>query len=191
MKYSTLKLHIEKLKKTLEEDRDNKDDLKKQVTEEFKNVETGVKVQLKEQNENLKTYSANLFQKLETSLMQCEKSLIKDNDIIKKNIEEVREYIDIDMPSLNEKLDQEAIERNSTLETVVGEMNSELNRISDIIEANLNNKKFTEVNVTKTMQTIMSKAKDEFDEEKNQREKFEENIFKMLEETTNQLSKIK
>lgn len=94
-KFNTLKDHAAQIKKKLEEESSNKDDLKRSVTNKLNVLQTKVKSMINEEKEHFKFYADNLNAKLEAELIKCETELKKDDDALLKNINDVKENIKV------------------------------------------------------------------------------------------------
>lgn len=92
-KYNTLKEHTAIMKKRLEEESENKEDLKRNITEKLKNLQTRVKTMILEEKEHFKFYTDNICTKLEAELIKCETEIKKDDDTLLKNINDIKESI--------------------------------------------------------------------------------------------------
>jgi hypothetical protein len=191
MKFTTLKEHINKLKGTLDDEKNSKDDLKKIYMNELRDIESRFKFQIEEQRDHMKIHVENIFKKIESTILSVEKNTKIKNDEIKKNILKLREIIETDMPESKVKLQNENLEREKTFDNLVQDMNFEFNRINEIICEE--NKKSDEgfEGFSNSIGKVMVKVREEFIEEKKQRENFEENIFKLLKDTNENLSKFK
>lgn len=191
MKFTTLKEHIMKLKSTLEDEKNSKDDLKKIYMNEFRDLESRVRSQIEEQRDQMKINVENIFKKIESTILSVEKNTKIKNDEIKISILKLREQIETDFPELKSRLENQNLQSDKTFDNLVQEMNFEFNRINEIISEE--NKKSDEGfdKFSNSLSKVMGKVREEFTGEKKQREIFEENIFKLLKDTNENLSKFK
>lgn len=190
-KYQILREHINKLKKSAEEERDNKDDIKQIYQNELKQIESNIKSTLVDEREYMKIYSENLYNKIENMILNISKSSIKDNEDIKNSISLLKDHIQIDLPALKAKSDNVNEESNKNLDQIINNMNDEFNKINDILKINTKQNEDNENNINSSLRGIMMKVKEEFETEKNHLIKFEDSIIKLLSETADQLAHIK
>lgn len=92
-KYNTLKEHTEKMKGLLETETLNKDDLRKNISERLRNLQTRVKTYLLEEKEHFKEYTENITNKLEAELIKCETDVKRDEDMLLKNLTDIKDNI--------------------------------------------------------------------------------------------------
>lgn len=188
LKYLTLKDHTQKLKDILEEEKNNYDDLRTNYINDVRNIENKVKSQIAEEREFMKNFTENLFKKLETSLLTVEKSVRTQNDTMRKNVNILKEYIEIDVPELRRRLENRSNERENNFFNLTNEMSNEFNKINDLIT--FNNQKVEEDNeeFNESLQIVVTKMKEEFKVEDHERNKFEDNILQIVYDTSNNLA---
>jgi hypothetical protein len=191
MKFAILKEHIMKLKCTLEDEKNSKDDLKKIYFSELREMQSRVRCQIDEERDHMKINVENVFKKLESTILSIEKKSKLKNDEIKKSIFKLREQVEADMPDLKVKLENENLQRESTFDNLIQEMNFQFNRTNEIIDEEYKKSDKSYEGFSNSLSKVMCKVRDEFTEEKKQRENFEENILTLLKDTTENLSKFK
>lgn len=94
-KYKTLKENSYIMKKKLEEELDNKNDLKINITDRLKKLENKAKSMIIEENELFKSYCDGVCMKLEGELMSFENKLKRDDDNLFRNINDIKEIIKV------------------------------------------------------------------------------------------------
>jgi len=94
-KFNTLKEHAVQMKKRLEEESDNKEDLKRNMANKLNLLQTKVKSMVIEERDHFKFYADNLSAKLEAELIKCETEVKKDDDALLKNINDIKENIKV------------------------------------------------------------------------------------------------
>jgi predicted protein tyrosine phosphatase len=189
-KHNALREHITKLKVIVEDEKNYKEEMKKNYIRELKELGVRINLQINEEREYMKNYTENLFNKLESSLIKLEKNTKIENEEIRKNLNYLKEHIDVDFPSLREKLEIEVEDRNKTIDTIVNEMNVEFNKINEVLEKDSVKQEENNYEFSDSIKKMTFKVKEELMTETNAREKFEENILKLLQETTYQLANL-
>jgi len=81
------------MKQRLEEESENKEDLKRNISEKLRNLQTRIKSTILEEREHFKFYTDNVCTKLEAELIKCDTEIKKDDDALMKNINEIKESI--------------------------------------------------------------------------------------------------
>jgi len=94
-KYNTLKDHIAGMKKRLEEEIDNKEDMRKNIGFRLNNIQGKIRSMLLEEKEHFKFYTDNICAKLEAELIKTENELKRDDEVLMKNINEIKENIKV------------------------------------------------------------------------------------------------
>ena len=94
-KYNTLREHSAQMKKILEEESNVKEDLKRNVALKLNLLQTKVKSMMIEEKEHFKLYTDNLSAKLDAEMIKCETELKKDDDALIRNINDIKENINV------------------------------------------------------------------------------------------------
>ena len=103
----------------IEEDKINKEKAKKKNSEDLKNFETKIKEMMMEEREFLKNYVDNAVQKIEELISNYDKESKDENDAIKATVEELKNYMNTEIPNLNAKMEEENEERINNIKTLV------------------------------------------------------------------------
>ena len=103
-KYNILKDQIGKFAKMIEEDRINKEKAKNKNSEDLKNFESKIKEMMLEEREFLKNYVDNAVLKIEELIGNYDKESKDENDAIKATVEELKNYMNTELPNLNNKI---------------------------------------------------------------------------------------
>ena len=175
----------------------------KSKNEEIKTLENKMKSYLLEQNEvnyiyllqNIKSIEEKILKKFENHIVSIESELRQDSDHIKKNIEILKESMDvksqitqIDYQKIGEKIDLESESREKIIQNLIQQMNDEFMKAHNLIANDTRQREENEDKILSALKDIMKKVKEELESEKIKREDFEENIFNILEETCNKLA---
>ncbi len=106
-----------------------------------------------------------------------------------------------EMPNVNTKIENESEEKNKIMQNLVQEMNNEFAKLQELvnfikiklcltltqIETESGKRVETENTFVQTISDVMQRIKEEFNKEREIREEYEDNIFTLLEETSNRL----
>ena len=111
-----------------------------------------------------------------------------ENDAIKATVEELKNYMNTEIPNLNAKIDEENEERINNIKTLVDQMNQQFGEVHELIDNERKKREESENSFVQNLEEIMNKVKGEFNKEKKQREEFEENVFSLIEETCTKLA---
>jgi hypothetical protein len=180
LKYVALKDHTQKLKDILEEEKTSYDDLRQTYISDVRDIEKKVKSQITEEKEYMKNLTENLFKKLETQLMTVEKSVKYQSDIMRRNVNKLKEYIESDFPELKRRSDTNFNQGKNNIYNFTNEVTHEFNKINDIITFNNQRVEEDSEEFNSSLQTVVTRMKEEFKNEENERNKFEENILNIL-----------
>ena len=104
-KYNILKDQIGKFAKMIEEDRLNKEKAKNKNSEDLKMFEGKIKEMMLEEREFLKNYVDNAVLKIEELISNYDKESKDENDAMKATVEELKNYMNTELPNLNAKID--------------------------------------------------------------------------------------
>ena len=187
-KYNILKEQIGKFAKMIEEDRLNKEKAKNKNSEDLKIFEGKIKEMMLEEREFLKNYVDSAVSKIEELINNYDKESKDENDAIKATVEELKNYMNVELPNLNAKIEEENEERINNIKTLVDQMNQQFGEVHELIDNERKKREESENNFVQNLEEIMNKVKNEFNKEKKQREEFEENVFSLIEETCTKLA---
>ena len=65
--------------------------------------------------------------------MKLEQEFRNENEIVRKNVQTLKEFIDIDLPNLNAKIESESEERAKNIQNLVQEMNNEFSKVHESV----------------------------------------------------------
>ena len=105
-KYNILKDQIGKFAKMIEEDRLNKEKAKNKNSEDLKMFEGKIKEMMLEEREFLKNYVDNAVLKIEELISNYDKESKDENDAMKATVEELKNYMNTELPNLNAKIEK-------------------------------------------------------------------------------------
>jgi hypothetical protein len=189
-KFLTLKEHISKLKEVLETENNSKEEFKKSQVNDLKVLEERIKLDLNDEKEYMKTYIMNGFQKCETNLLKFSQATNKENDEIRRNLSSLKAHIEMDIPSIQDKIEKELFDREGVTKAIIDRMNEQFTKLSTQIDFEVKQNEESDIKLAEILSNISTKMKDEFAKEKSMREGFEEDVFRLLDETVSQLSEL-
>lgn len=94
-RYNSLKEQIAKLTKIIEEERNQKENLKTKQAEDFKNLEVQIKSLLEEEQQNMQNFADNLINKIDLQIHEMDKEYKSENEIIKNSIGNLKENFEV------------------------------------------------------------------------------------------------
>jgi hypothetical protein len=94
-KYNNLKDQISKLSKIIEEERNQKENLKTKQAEDFRNLEIQIKSLLEEEQQNMQNFADNLINKIDLQIHEMDKEYKSENEIIKNSISSLKENFEV------------------------------------------------------------------------------------------------
>lgn len=151
-------------------------------------IERSAMARIDEMSEDFKETANDLFSKLDNQLDQYESSFNAQHEEVYKAIEDVRSYLDRELPEINACIMSQTHDRNCIIDSIVSQVNSEFGKLYDILDEDIAKRDESEKTFESTLEDIKKRVYEEYEKERSARENFEENIFKLLEETCFKMS---
>jgi len=94
-KYNNLKDQITKLTKIIEEEKNQKEILKANQAEDFRNLEIQIKTLLEEEQQNMQNFADSLINKIDLQIHEMDKEYKSENETIKSSISSLKENFEV------------------------------------------------------------------------------------------------
>lgn len=133
LKYKFLQDEMIYLNKMIEDDRSNKENLKSKIGLELVNFEQKIKTSFQLERESMTNLLNSLTKTLESEIIKMELTLKKEKEEIIAAVQSIKEIIEIDLPKLNEKVDECSDNKNSQIKNIVESMNGELKYLYNLV----------------------------------------------------------
>ena len=138
-----------------------------------------------QEREFLKNYVDNAVLKIEELIGNYDKESKEENDAIKATIQELKNYMNTELPNLNSKIDEENEERINNIKTLVDQMNQQFGEVHELIDNERKKREESENSFVQNLEEIMEKVKNEF----NKKELISRGL--LITEQDSNLSKLK
>jgi len=112
----------------------------------------------------------------------------KEGKIRAENEQNLRRYLEVDIPKLYDSLRDEVGNREAMENRILKRANEEIGRLQDSIVAEKRAREETEEAMLRMMEDVVSKMQGEIAQERREREQTEETLLKLLEDTCNKLN---
>lgn len=186
-KYLILNEQISKFGALLDNDIQTKLKQTQKAHDDIQSYETKVKQLLLAERASLKQYIDNAVTKLTTMIQQYSTEFKADSDSFKTTIDQLNTVMQRELPSLEEKIDNENEERLNSIKALVKDMNEQFQKVHDEIDVKRAKRVDNERAFAQSVENVYDKVKDEFAKEQQQRESFEENVFTLIEDVCTKL----
>ena len=103
-------------------------------------------------------------------------------------IENLKSYLENDVPKLNEMLNNEKIKREEGDDTIDKKITDEISQVQEVITNDKKNREQTEEAILEMLRVLVTKSKADIESEREEREKTEEILISLLEDTCNKLA---
>ncbi len=103
-------------------------------------------------------------------------------------IENLKSYLENDVPKLNEMLNNEKIKREEGDDTIDKKTTDEIMQVQEVITNDKKNREQTEEAILEMLRVLVTKSKADIEAEREERERTEETLISLLEDTCSKLT---
>lgn len=186
-KFNLLKDKISNFIKEHELNEKEVSSIEKKAQKSYENLENNIEIHITDNSNVLSNFIEEINFDLSRKINMNEES--EKAEFLKRSniINEVKIFVDDQIPQIKNYLDEEIIRKHEFFNELSNEVNDEFTKINESLNE-LKTKNEESRNIyNDTLVDIRKKVKDQLNNEQSKRKDFEENIFSILEDTCNKL----
>jgi hypothetical protein len=187
-KFSVVKENIAKIQKQIEDEKQKTDSLLESKNHYIKVLENKIFERFDQEAQIRKEIEKKLFALIEDRFNGLKIEISKESRNRYESIENLKNYLENDIPKLQGLLKFEQSEREENDTNILKKTNDEVQAVQNLIQTEKKSREETEEAILEMLRIMITRMKSDIESERKERETTEETLLSLLEDTCNKLN---
>ena len=183
-----LKIQINLIGKQIEEENEKAANFLERKNHYIKVLEQKIDERFNQEAQIREEIGNKLFTIIDDKFNALKNEISKESGNRFECIENLKSYLENDVPKLNEMLNNEKIKREEGDDAIDKKITDEITQVQEVITTDKKNREQTEEAILEMLRVLVTKSKADIEAEREEREKTEETLISLLEDTCSNLS---
>jgi len=187
-KFSVVKENIAKIQKQIEDEKQKTESLLESKNHYIKVLENKIFERFDQEAQIRKEIEKKLFALIEDKFNSLKIEISKESRNRFESIENLKNYLENDVPKLQGLLKFEQSEREENDNGILKKTNEEVQTVQNQIQTEKKTREETEEAILEMLRIMITRMKSDIENERKERETTEETLLSLLEDTCNKLN---